>query len=76
MSRGPEAAAHLNKTPRELPLAQGEGRGLQAYQAQIALGAAGWEGRGLGNGRQKLGKIPEQQTDFIFSVVGEELAHP
>lgn len=55
------------------PEASKEGRGLQAYQSRLALGAAGWEGRGLGDGRQKLGRIPEQQTDFIFSVVGEEL---
>ena len=50
-----------------------EERGLQAYQARLALGAGGLEGRGLGNGRQKLGRIPEHQTDFIFALIGEEL---
>jgi len=47
--------------------------GYQAYQAMLALGAGGWTGRGLGNGRQKLGFVPEHHTDFILSIVGEEL---
>jgi cell division protein FtsW len=50
-----------------------QGKGLQAYQAQVALGAGGVTGLGLGNGRQKLGFIPENHTDFIFSIIGEEL---
>ena len=50
-----------------------EGIGWQAYQAMIALGSGGWTGLGLGNGRQKLGFIPEHHTDFIFSIIGEEL---
>lgn len=50
-----------------------EGVGYQAYQAMLALGAGGWTGLGLGNSRQKLGFIPEHHTDFIFSVIGEEL---
>ena len=50
-----------------------EGVGYQAYQAMIALGSGGWTGLGLGNGRQKLGFVPEHQTDFIFSIIGEEL---
>lgn len=49
------------------------GVGLQAYQAMLALGAGGWTGLGLGNGRQKLGFVPEHHTDFIFSIIGEEL---
>ncbi|MBA4149649.1 MAG: putative lipid II flippase FtsW [Verrucomicrobia bacterium] len=48
-------------------------KGAQAYQAKLALGAGGLTGLGLGNGRQKLGFIPENHTDFIFSIVGEEL---
>lgn len=48
-------------------------KGAQAYQSRIALGAGGVTGLGLGNGRQKLGFIPENHTDFIFSVIGEEL---
>jgi cell division protein FtsW len=47
--------------------------GYQAYQAMIALGSGGWFGLGLGNGRQKLGFVPEHHTDFIFSIIGEEL---
>jgi cell division protein FtsW len=49
------------------------GVGYQAYQAMIALGSGGWFGLGLGNGRQKLGFVPEHHTDFIFSIIGEEL---
>ena len=47
--------------------------GYQAYQAMIALGSGGWFGLGLGNGRQKLGFVPEHHTDFILSIIGEEL---
>jgi cell division protein FtsW len=50
-----------------------EGAGYQAWQAMIALGSGGWTGLGLGNGRQKLGFVPEQYTDFLFSIIGEEL---
>ncbi|MGH7969697.1 MAG: putative lipid II flippase FtsW [Limisphaerales bacterium] len=47
--------------------------GYQAYQAMLALGAGGLTGVGLGNGRQKLGFVPEHHTDFILSMIGEEL---
>ncbi len=47
--------------------------GHQAYQAMIALGSGGWTGLGLGNGRQKAGFVPEHHTDFIYSIIGEEL---
>jgi cell division protein FtsW len=50
-----------------------DGVGYQAYQAMIALGSGGWLGLGLGNGRQKMGFVPENHTDFIFSIIGEEL---
>src|ERR1017187_3783137 len=50
-----------------------EDTGYQAWQAMIALGSGGWTGLGLGNGRQKLGWVPEHHTDFIFSIIGEEL---
>jgi cell division protein FtsW len=49
------------------------GTGYQAYQAMLALGSGGWTGVGLGDGRQKLGWVPEHHTDFILSVIGEEL---
>ncbi|HVX68673.1 MAG TPA: rod shape-determining protein RodA [Mycobacteriales bacterium] len=43
-------------------------------QAGIAIGNGGWFGQGLGSGTQTNGQfVPEQQTDFIFSVAGEEL---
>lgn len=47
--------------------------GHQAYEAMVALGSGGFTGKGLGDGRQKLGFLPEHQTDFIFSIIGEEL---
>ncbi|MHB8521047.1 MAG: putative lipid II flippase FtsW [Limisphaerales bacterium] len=50
-----------------------DGVGYQAYQAMIALGSGGWTGLGLGNSRQKLGFVPERHTDFILSIIGEEL---
>ena len=50
-----------------------EGAGYQAWQAMIALGSGGVTGLGIGNGRQKLGFVPEHHTDFIFSIVGEEM---
>ena len=48
-------------------------KGHQVYQAMIALGSGSWTGLGLGNGRQKLGWVPEHQTDFILAIIGEEL---
>ena len=49
------------------------GRGFQPMQSLIALGTGGFEGLGIGNGRQKLFFLPEPHTDFIFSIIGEEL---
>jgi len=55
------------------PEADPLGKGFQAMQSLIALGTGGLEGLGIGNGRQKLFFLPEPHTDFIFSIVGEEL---
>ncbi|MEW6447702.1 MAG: rod shape-determining protein RodA [Bacillota bacterium] len=51
-----------------------QGAGYHMIQSQIALGSGGLLGRGLYCGTQnQLNFLPEQHTDFIFSVVGEEL---
>jgi cell division protein FtsW len=47
--------------------------GFQIIQSWIAFGTGGLFGTGLGEGKQKLFFLPEAHTDFIFSVVGEEL---
>lgn len=47
--------------------------GFQLIQALISLGSGQWFGVGLGNGVQKLFYLPEAHTDFLFSVIGEEL---
>lgn len=50
-----------------------QGAGYTTNQAQIAIGAGGLSGRGLRAGRQAaLGFVPENHTDFIFTLVGEE----
>ena len=55
------------------PEADPLGKGFQAMQSLIALGTGGIGGLGIGNGRQKLFFLPEPHTDFIFSIIGEEL---
>ena len=55
------------------PEADPLGRGFQAMQSLIAVGAGGWFGNGLGGSRQKLFFLPFPHTDFIFAIVGEEL---
>ncbi len=47
--------------------------GYQVKQALISIGSGGAFGLGLGNGRQKLGFLPENHTDFILATIGEEL---
>ena len=50
------------------------GKGYQVNQSKIAIGSGGLLGKGLFNGTQnQLGFLPTRHTDFIFSVVGEEL---
>ena len=49
------------------------GINFQLQQSFIAFGSGGWWGVGLGESRQKMFYLPEAHTDFIFSVVGEEL---
>lgn len=50
-----------------------QGSGYQVLQSKIAIGAGGIEGQGyLGGTQTQLHFLPEQHTDFIFSVIGEE----
>ena len=50
------------------------GAGYNILQSEIAIGSGGFFGKGLFSGTQtQLGFLPEKHTDFIFSVIGEEL---
>ena len=55
------------------PWATPDTSGYQIIQSQIAFDSGGFWGQGLGQGIQKLFYLPEAHTDFIFSVLGEEL---
>jgi cell division protein FtsW len=47
--------------------------GYQACQGIYALSSGGWFGLGLGGSREKFGYLPNQYTDYIFAIIGEEL---
>ena len=49
------------------------GSGYQLYQSRIGLGAGGVAGLGLGHSREKWGLLPNPHTDFIFTIIGEEM---
>ena len=56
------------------PNADSQGAGYQLRQARITVGSGGLLGTGLFDGPQTNGRfVPEQQTDFIFTVAGEQL---
>jgi cell division protein FtsW len=55
------------------PLSDPTGKGYQILQSLIAIGPGGLTGVGLGKSIQKLAYLPEAHTDFIFSIISEEL---
>jgi cell division protein FtsW len=55
------------------PGAKASGSGYQVVQSLIGLGSGHLFGLGLGNSREKWGLLPNAHTDFIFSIIGEEL---
>lgn len=55
------------------PWADPSGSGFQIIQSLYALGSGGLAGVGLTNSKQKYLYLPEQHTDFIYAIIGEEL---
>lgn len=56
------------------PERDSQGKGFQVFQSKIAIGSGGFVGKGLFKGSQsQLGFLPARHTDFIMSVVGEEM---
>ena len=55
------------------PWSDPQDAGFQTVQALIGIGSGGIAGKGLGEGVQKINYLPEQQTDMILAVIGEEL---
>ncbi|NLB62981.1 MAG: rod shape-determining protein RodA [Fibrobacter sp.] len=55
------------------PMQDPRGAGYQVIQSQLAIGSGGVHGKGFGEGSQtNLSFLPEEHTDFIFSVLGEQ----
>ena len=67
------AVVHNPNRLRRMTEFLSEEKSYQLRQGLAAFAAGGVEGAGLGQGRQQLSYLPEAHTDYIFSVVGEEL---
>ncbi len=57
------------------PEAYASGNGYQLYNSLLALGSGNWFGIGFTESRMKMSYLPEAHTDFILSIVGEELGY-
>jgi len=79
----PALAAQILMSPRRAerierimmwinPWSDAAGGGFQIIQSFIAIGSGGVTGRGFMQGLQKIGFLPESNTDFIYAVIGEE----
>jgi len=55
------------------PYADPDGAGYHIIQSMVAIANGDLTGRGLGFGLQKFGYLPEDQTDFLFAIIAEEL---
>lgn len=55
------------------PWASPKDEGYQLIQSLYSLGSGGWFGVGIGNSRQKYKFLPFAESDFIFSIIGEEI---
>jgi cell division protein FtsW len=55
------------------PWNDAQGKGYQLLQSMTAMGSGGIFGKGLGNSKLKISNLPECHTDFIFSILGEEI---
>ena len=69
----PYRLARLTGFANPCAAAQAQKAGYQACQGLIALSSGGWFGLGLGASREKFGYLPNQYTDYIFAIIGEEL---
>lgn len=58
------------------PYADPQGSGYHIIQSLLAIAGGGMSGRGLGFGVQKLGYLPEGESDFLFAIIAEELGLP